>query len=497
MADRKSRRPFEIFAAIFVAAGFIYSFHLGTDALGASEAYSAWAAAKPGVGAIVRTPVLHDPGKQVFYYVVLHYYARIFGLSEISLRSLSVIFSLTTLALVYAIGLEMFDDNTALAASAMWAFNPLAVAFAHTARMYSMLIALALAQLLTLWRVRNRPSAGNAVLCGVVGAALLYTHLGGILFIGVGVAMLLRDYLGGNRNQMAWLAMAITLVLFMPYAPIARAQSETLIAGHWLDWIGTGYEYPLAIKVVFAIGAAAVALWFVIGRMNGSDGQLVWLGAWTVLPGLMLIAGSIVIRPMFNLRYVAPSTATLALLVASGLARASVYWRNLLLAGFALACLIVLPFDRPEPQPWREMAARVSQAGASDPVFFESGFVATGNAPSVANGGFPFGYYSVPFDYYFRGSNPRIAISGFDSGAARMTIEERVSSAGGGWLVSWKDGDAVSSELPDPKRFSVVERYRGQHLALYRITPNGKLCCDGIAEPSPLAALRLAASPVK
>ena len=104
MAGRASRRPLEIFAAIFVAAGFIYSFHLGTDALGASEAYSAWAAAKPGLGAIVRTPVLHDPGKQVFYYVVLHYYTRIFGLSEISLRSLSVIFSLTTLALVFAIG---------------------------------------------------------------------------------------------------------------------------------------------------------------------------------------------------------------------------------------------------------------------------------------------------------------------------------------------------------------------------------------------------------
>src|SRR3984957_15100153 len=348
MADSKSHRPFEIFAAIFVAAGFIYSFHLGTDALGASEAYSAWAAGKPGVGAIVGTPGLLDPGKQVFYYVILHYYTRIFGLSEISLRSLSVIFSLTTLVLVFAIGCEMFDDNTALAAAAIWAFNPLAVVFAHTARMYSMLIALALAQLLTLWRVRKRPSLSGAVVCGIVGAALLYTHLGGILFVGVGVAMLVRDYIGGQgkRNSMAWIAIAITIVLFVPYVPVARAQSETLIAGHWLDWIGTGYEYPLAIKVVFAIGAAAVALWFVIGRMNGSDGQLVWLGAWTVLPGLMLIAGSIVIRPMFNLRYVAPSTATLALLVASGLARASVYWRNLLLAGFALACLIVLPFDR-------------------------------------------------------------------------------------------------------------------------------------------------------
>jgi 4-amino-4-deoxy-L-arabinose transferase-like glycosyltransferase len=469
-----SRRPLEIFAAIFVAAGFIYSFHLGADPLGASEAYSAWAAAKPGVAAIVRTPVLHDPGKQVFYYVVLHYYTRLFGLSEVSLRSMSVIFSLLTLALVYDLGCEMFNDNTALAAAAIWAFNPLAVVFAHTARMYSMLMALALAYLLTLWRVRTGPSLGRAALCGVVGAALLYTHLGGILFIGAGVAMLVRDEIRRQRNAMAWLATAITFALFVPYVPIARAQSETLIAGHWLDWIGTSYEYPLAIKILLALGSAAVAVWFVAGAAAESDrdDQLRWLGAWTILPGLMLAAGSIVIRPMFNLRYVAPSTATLALTIAAAVAHASVKWRNLLAAGFAVACLIMLPFDRPTPQPWRDLAAQVAAQGASDPIFFEAGFVSNENSANVPNGGFPFGYYSVPFDYYFNGANPRIAIPGFDSAAARVTIEQRVSAAGGGWLVSWKDRDAANSELPDPARFKVVEKFRGDRLAFYRITPS-------------------------
>jgi hypothetical protein len=52
-----------------------------------------------------------------------------------------------------------------------------------------------------------------------------------------------------------------------------------------------------------------------------------------------------------------------------------------------------------------------------------------------------------------------------------LTIEERVSSAGGGWLVSWKDSSVVNSELPDPKRFRVVEKFRGDHLMFYRITP--------------------------
>src|ERR1700674_5202686 len=92
-------RQLQIFAAIFVAAAMVYSFHLGADSLGASEAYSAWGAAKPGIGAIVRTPILYDPGKQVLYLVVLHCYTRVFGLSEIALRSMSVIFSLAALTL--------------------------------------------------------------------------------------------------------------------------------------------------------------------------------------------------------------------------------------------------------------------------------------------------------------------------------------------------------------------------------------------------------------
>jgi uncharacterized membrane protein len=472
---RLSRRPLQIFAAILVVAGLIYSFHLGADALGASEAYSAWAAGKPA-SAIVSTPVLHDPGKQVFYYLVLHGYTQVFGLSELSLRSLSVIFSLATLLLVFAIGCQMFDDNTALAAAAIWAFNPLAVAFAHTARMYPMLIAFALAHLLTLWRVRERPSASRAMLCGVVGAALLYTHLGGVLFIGAGVAMLARDEFRGQRkrNAMAWLTIAITLVLFAPYAPIARAQSQTLIAGHWLDWIGNGHEYPLAVKVACSLAAAAIALWFVVGsRTSDRFDRLVWLGAWTILPGLVLAAGAIAIRPMFNLRYVAPSTATLALFFAAGLARLNVKWRNLLAAGIPLACLILLPFDKTPAQPWRELAAQVDAGGASLPVFFESGFVSTEGRPNVANDGFPFGYYLIPFNYYDRRTNPRVAIPGFDPATARKIVENRLSSGGGGWLVSWKDRDAVKSELPDPHRFTVVERLRGDHLRFYRITPIG------------------------
>ena len=45
---------------------------------------------------------------------------------------------------------------------------------------------------------------------------------------------------------------------------------------------------------------------------------------------------------------------------------------RLLAAGFVVPCLIMLPYDRSKPQPWRELAAEVNNGAASDPVFFEA-----------------------------------------------------------------------------------------------------------------------------
>jgi len=91
------------------------------DALARGEAYSANGRREAELGAILRMPVRTIPATSSFYYSVLHFTSRDFRMSEISLRSLSVIFSLITLALVFALGREMFDDGTALAAATMWA----------------------------------------------------------------------------------------------------------------------------------------------------------------------------------------------------------------------------------------------------------------------------------------------------------------------------------------------------------------------------------------
>lgn len=466
-------QPVEIFGAVFAVAAIFYSFHLGRDPLGASEAYSAYAATRPGVGAIIHIPIADDPGKQLLYYIVLHYWTMIFGAHEAGLRAMSVVFGLGAIAMIFALGRDLFDDAAGAGAAAMWAFNPLATVFSYRARMYTMLIAFALAHVYALRRTRERSSIGWTLACAVSGAAVIYTHLGGVAILAAEAAILIRDFTCGRRRIAPWLGLAGAALLFAPYLPIASAQSRVLIAGHWLDWIGPAYHYSIATKLIVAGGAIAITLWMVFGRaIEAGDEPLRFCLLWIALPILAFSAGSIAVRPMFQIRYVSPSLAMLPVLAAGLLAMAGSWVRNVAVVAVTALMLATALSIRLVNQPWGAAARMVADADRPDqPIFFESGFVTPGVAPKAANPGFPRGYYSLPFDYYFHGANPRLTIPPYDPAAARAEIQSAVARAGGAWLVTWMDDAGARAELPDPAQFTSTLRLRGERMMLFRIVP--------------------------
>ncbi|HUY39314.1 MAG TPA: glycosyltransferase family 39 protein [Candidatus Binataceae bacterium] len=466
-------RPVAIFSAVFAAAAIFYSFHLGRDPLGASEAYSAYAAARPSVGAIVRIPIADDPGKQLLYYIVLHFWTKIFGAREAGLRAMSVVFGLCTLAMIFALGRDLFDDAAGAGAAAMWAFNPMATVFSFRARMYTMLIAFALAHVYAFRRSRDRGGALWTIACALTGAAVIYTHLGGVAILAAEVAILVRDFIHGRRRIAPWLALAGAVLLFAPYLPIALAQSRVLIAGHWLDWIGPAYHYSIATKLLVTLGAAALTLWLVFGgALEPGDEPFRFCLLWIAIPILLFSAGSIAVRPMFQVRYVSPALAMLPVLAAGLLAIAGSWVRNAIVVAVTALMLATALSIRLVNQPWGAAARMVAEADRPEqPIFFESGFVTTGEAPKVANAGFPHGYYSLPFDYYFNGANPRLTIAPEDPAAARAEIQNAAERTGGAWLVTWMDDAGAHAELPDPARFTSTLRLRGERMMLFRIVP--------------------------
>ena len=206
-----------IFVAILLtAAAALYPFQMGRESLGATEAYSALAATQPTVPQVARTALRLDPGKPVLYHLLLHWFCACFGTGEASLRAMSVLFALAALALVYALALELFGPEVAVAAALIWALHPLAIVFAQWARMYSMFIAITLAYLLAMAKLRRRPTAARAALGGLLGALMLYTHLGGVLVVAAETAMVVRDFWIRKRSD-AWPAVAIAIALFAPF----------------------------------------------------------------------------------------------------------------------------------------------------------------------------------------------------------------------------------------------------------------------------------------
>ncbi|HVN64118.1 MAG TPA: glycosyltransferase family 39 protein, partial [Candidatus Binataceae bacterium] len=277
-----TRRTIYILAGTLVTATAIYSYRIASDPLATNEAYSALAAARPRIGAIVAAPVLQDPGKQILYYILLHCFTVVFGSSELALRVFSLLFALATIVLVFSIARELFDNDTALAAMALWAFCPVAIGFARMARVYSIFVAIALAHLLLLWRVRKRPSPLRVAMCAIAGAAMLYAHSAGLIIFAAEGAMLARDTVRGRSPLPACIAQVVSLVLFLPYVPIAMRQSQSLLYGHWLDFLGPRYQLSPVEKSAIALIAGAAVAWLILSPSMERDSRepVRWIGTW-------------------------------------------------------------------------------------------------------------------------------------------------------------------------------------------------------------------------
>ena len=363
--------------------------------------------------------------------------------------------------------------------------------------MYAMMVAVALLQFLLLWRLRSRESgAWLTIACGALGAAMLYTHLGNVLFLGAEAAMLMGSTLRGERNRAAWAALLLAAIAFVPFVPLATSQLSQYVYGHWVDWIGPAHQTSPLGKAAAFLGAAIIAAGLIFGPRVEADERepLRWCAGIGLIPIAALIAGSIVLRPMFAVRYVAPSVAMLVLLLTAVLASLGIKWFQL--TTFGIAAFLVFLFPRYRwCDPWRDMARIVAGGSPVEPVFFESGYVASTAAETNPEKGFPQGFFRVPFERYFSGPNPRLVIDPSAPAAARQAIGGAAAANRGAWLVTGFGDEKARAELP-ADCFRVEKEVACDYAALYHVAP-----ISGCNNPAELLErrrppMRLASRPV-
>jgi mannosyltransferase len=172
----------------------------------------------------------HD-GAPPLYYLLLHFWIRVFGQSNFAVRFPSGMASVAALPVAWAAGRRLAGRPGAVAALMVLATSPFAIGYATSARMYSFMMLWTLVGVLVLARALEEPSRRRLIPVGVLTAAIIYTHYWGLYLIALVGAWLvyrmLRPEQSSRRTaaEHRWVhrrvlvAMIAGSLTFLPWAP--------------------------------------------------------------------------------------------------------------------------------------------------------------------------------------------------------------------------------------------------------------------------------------
>lgn len=287
-------------ALLLLVATGLALWGIGAQSLWFDEGWSAYAAAQPTLIAAANADATNPP----LYYALLHVSARLWGDSEFGLRVTSLLLGLLGIAVAARWSRTRQGRWSAILTAFVLAFVPLLWWAMREARMYTLLMLLALLAALALDQLRRKPSRWMWALLVTAELAALYTHNTGpviVLWLNVLVALAwLTDRRSLKPPPLRWaISQVAVCALWLPYfltrfAALPAANSgltETVDlspAGLFALWQGFwqtpwervlfGNESVLPFALMLALFAGLVAVGW----------RAVW---WPLAGALILIAG--------------------------------------------------------------------------------------------------------------------------------------------------------------------------------------------------------------
>ncbi len=352
------------------------------------------------------------------YYLFLHFWIRLVGISEFAVRFPSAIAVGIAAAGVVLLASRFASRRVMLVAGLVCVVLPRFTYMGEEARSYAFSTALAVwltLLLVVLLQTRTRRRlfwAGYAILAAIGVWLFLYLAL---LLLAHGAFVLLD-----RRSRpllRAWLASAaVGVLLSSPLAIIAIMERHQLafLAQRPLNlnailvepWFG---NVPLAVAGWLLMAVAAVTAF---RRRTHRPSRLALLaGLWLTIPATMLLAASVTVLPIYSVRYLsfaAPAAALLIGLGVDGLGRNYLRWIAVL-ALVALAAPTWVyqrgPYAKDGGSDWRQVSDYIgAHARPGDGIYFDA-TTKPSQRPRIAMHLYPGSYtglvdvaLDVPFD---------------------------------------------------------------------------------------------------
>lgn len=197
--------------------------------------------------------VQHPP----LYYVLLRFWAQVWGTTPAVIRSFSSLLSLLIFPALFWLCLELFESRlSGWVAIALFAVSPVHLVYGQEAREYGFWIALVLISSALLIRAIRSPSWRNWALYGVSMVVAFYTalftlwiavgHFAYILFVDVDNRLFRLPLRIGKRTVFCFVTLVFVALLFIPWMYFMVASRDGL--GATTSWTAIPLPFLLSVQ---------------------------------------------------------------------------------------------------------------------------------------------------------------------------------------------------------------------------------------------------------
>lgn len=308
---RRYRMEFGIPAAIFILNCIVKIWFIDSRDIAMDEPFTLFYS-QSGLHSIFG--MLPSENNPPLYFILLHYWIKIAGISAFAVRFPAFLFSVTTAVVMYETGRRFFNWRVGLVASGIFTFSNYHLLFAHEARVYAlftMLAALSMFFFLSLYQGKHK--LRDMILLTLTNIVLIYAHFFGFFLILIQIlsAILIKS-LRVSTLKMTFLSAGLTFAGFIPYLGITLKRFTSSSGGTWVqepvisDLYTMLWRYSNApvVTVFFLLVIAAGGIKYIINRkaishFNPSSGVIL---IWFLFPYFFMFGISFFL-PVFLDRY--------------------------------------------------------------------------------------------------------------------------------------------------------------------------------------------------
>lgn len=210
-------------------------FFISNNSIGGDEPFSIYHA-QMNILSIIN--LLLSGNNPPLYEILLHFWIKLFGISALSVRFPSLLFSCVTLVFIYKIGKDFFNLRVAFYACMFFIFSNYQISFAHEARVYAlfgMLTAMSMYYYLNITSTTEL-KISTIIVFILINTLIIYAHYFGFFVLTIQFLHFITNKQLIHKYWKLFLSSAVSIsLLYAPWMRILLTRfSDSAHNGTWL-----------------------------------------------------------------------------------------------------------------------------------------------------------------------------------------------------------------------------------------------------------------------